>query len=378
MISDAVDIGRIGQYLRNGERVRRILAGPREDLHFLDQLRRAALPLATDRWPTAAEPFPPFRRRDLPALRGRRIAVVASGGSGVTGSVVGVARALEEAGAEPVAYGVCSGSAMFGIPLAAGLSAQEVADATLALRPAGYVDIDYRALAELPVRLGRGWSGVVRGDRIEQVYRRILGDITLGELSTPVWFPLWNIEDNRVAYVGSATHPDLEAAHAVRMAVALPTAVQPTELDGGWWLDGGIVDILPSKPLLTGDVCDLAIVVNGFYGAGFTPEQEPHWRESVLSALRMASQTRLMQHVELARRAIADLRRTVPDVIELTPVAFGRVKGAGLYGEFIDNRRWADYMADGYRAAHEALDGWEPTRGRPAADAGVSRSRAPR
>ena len=367
MISYAADIARVAQYLRNGERVRGLLVNPREDLRFLGQPRRAALPLATDRWPPVPQPFPPFQRRDLPALGGRRIAIIASGGSGVTGSVLGLARVLEEAGAEPVAYGVCSTSAMFGIPLAAGLSAQEVADATLALRPAQYIDFDFRALAELPVRLGRGWAGLVRGERIEQAYRRLLGDITLGELPTPVWFPLWNIEENRVAYIGSATHPDIAAAHAVRMAIALPTAVQPTQLDGGWWLDGGIVDILPSRPFLTGDICDLAIVINGFYAEGFEPEHEPHWRESVLSILRVASQTRLMQHVELARRGIADLRGAVPDVIELTPVAYGRVRGAGLYGEFLDNRGWAGYMAGGYDAAQEALTGWKPATPPPGA-----------
>jgi NTE family protein len=249
---------------------------------------------------------------------------------------------------------------MFGIPLAAGLSARAVAAATLALRPAEYIDFDVRALASLPVKLGRGWTGLVRGKKVEQVYRRLLGDITLGELPTPVWFPLWNIEENRLAYVGSSTHPDIAAAHAVRMAVALPTAVQPTELDGGWWLDGGIVDILPSPPFLTGDARDLAVVVNGFYSEGFEPDHEPHWRESVLSILRVASQTRLMQHVELARRNIADLREAVPDVVELTPVAYGRVRGAGLYGEFLDNRGWAGYMAAGYRAAEQALSGWQP------------------
>lgn len=358
MISYLVDIGRIGQYLRNAERVRARLASPAADLRFLRQLRGAALPLPTEHEARPfSDPFPPFTRRHLPALEGRRVAVIASGGSGVTGSLVGVVRVLEEAGVAPVGYGVCSGSALFGIPLAAGLSTEEVAAATLGLRPRDYVDFDWRALATMPLVLGRGWSGLVRGDRLEEVYRRILGDVTLGDLPTPVWFPLWNIEENRLAYVGSATHPDIPAAHAVRMALALPTAVQPTELDGGWWLDGGVVDILPARPVIENDVCDLAIVVNGFYAPGFEPDHEPQWRESILSVLRVASQSRLMQHVELVRRSITDLRRAVPDVVELTPVSYGKVRGAGLYGEFLDNGSWGEYMADGYRAAAEALTG---------------------
>jgi NTE family protein len=385
MIGYLLDIGRIGQYLRNAERMRAHLASPAADLRFLRQVRRAALPLPIDRDPPDfTDPFPPFTRRDLPALEGRRVAVIASGGSGVQGSLVGVVRVLEEAGVTPVGYGVCSGSALFGIPLAAGLSTQDVAAATLRLRPRDYVDFDWRALAAMPTRLARGWSGLVRGDKVERIYREILGDVTLGDLPVPVWFPLWNVEENRLAYVGSSTHPDIPAAHAVRMAVALPTAIQPTELDGGWWFDGGIVDILPAQPFLEEGACDLAIVINGFYAEGFEPDHEPQWRESILSILRVASQSRLMQHIELARRSISDLRRAVPDTIELTPVSYGRVRGAGLYGEFLDNGSWPEYMADGYRAADEALTAWAsdqdaapaPPRARPPRAAPRRRSRA--
>jgi predicted acylesterase/phospholipase RssA len=168
------------------------------------------------------------------------------------------------------------------------------------------------------------------------------------------------------------------------MAVALPTAIQPTELDGGWWFDGGIVDILPAQPFLEEGACDVAIVINGFYAEGFEPDHEPQWRESILSILRVASQSRLMQHIELARRSIRDLRRAVPDTIELTPVSYGRVRGAGLYGEFLDNGSWREYMADGYRAADEALTAWQsdqdaapaPPRARPPRAAPRRRSRA--
>ena len=95
MTSYVADIARVAHYLRNGERIRGLLANPRDDLRFLDQqLLRAALPVATDRQPAPTQPFPAFRERDLPALAGRRIALIASGGSGVLGSVLGVARVL--------------------------------------------------------------------------------------------------------------------------------------------------------------------------------------------------------------------------------------------------------------------------------------------
>ncbi|HEX6886669.1 MAG TPA: patatin-like phospholipase family protein [Candidatus Nanopelagicales bacterium] len=361
MLSYLVDMGRVGQYLRVGERAREALIGPREDLRFLAQVRRGLLPLPFDR-PAQADPFPPAAPNPNPGPAGRKVAVVATGGSGALASVVGVVRALEEAGASPAGYGVCSGSAFFGIPLAAGIPPDELAHTLTGLRPSDYLDPDWFALARAPLTLGRGWDGLVRGDALEATMRRIIGDVTLGQLATPVWFPMWNIEANRLEYFGSASHPDLPAAAAVRMAVSLPIAVQPVRFEDGWWMDGGIVDILPAAPFLVPGAWDVAVVVNGFYGEGFEPDHEPHWRDSVLSILRVASQTRLMHHVELTRRAIADLRRVVPDVIELTPVDYSRVHGAGLYGEFLDNRSWPDHMRAGYDSASAALARWSSSR----------------
>jgi NTE family protein len=356
MFDSLLDIQRVRQYMNWPVRAGMLWDALRSDAGFLRQVRAGLLPLPTDGQPEYVSPFPPAISRDATALEGARVAVVCSGGSGAMASAVGVARALEEAGVQPVAYGVCSGSALFGIPLAAGMTADEVARATLTLRPGEYLDPDWRGLLAAPARLLRGWSGLIRADKLERVFEGILGDITLGELPTPVWLPVWNIEENYLQYIGSATHPDLPAARAVRMAVALPLAIQPNPLDGGHWMDGGIVDIFPVRPLIEHDVCDVAILINGFYPPGLVGDSEVDWRESTFSIVHVANQTRTMQHLELARRSLAELHRAVPHVIELNPVPYDRVQGAGLYGQFLDNRDWGEFMGDGYRAARRALD----------------------
>ena len=60
--------------------------------------------------------------------------MLATGGSGALASVVGAARALEEAGIRPAVISLCSGSALFGFPIAAGIPADEVAAFTLGLQ----------------------------------------------------------------------------------------------------------------------------------------------------------------------------------------------------------------------------------------------------
>ena len=95
--------------------------------------------------------------------------------------------------------------------------------------------------------------------------------------------------------------------------------------------------------------------MNGFYQKGFAADREPRWRDSMLSILHIANQSRTMHHIRIARHNYAELRQAVPEVIELVPVDYAKAQGAGLYAEFLDTRGWAGYMGDGYRHAEAAL-----------------------
>jgi NTE family protein len=354
------DLARVGQYLRHPVRASLVLQAVREDVTVVEQLRRGLLPLPFDRTPTP--PVQPFAGlADAPASpwRGRRVAVVATGGSGALASVVGVVHALNQAGVRPDAYGLCSGSAMFGIPLAAGMQPDEVARRLLSLPASEYLDPAWRRLAAAPLRLGRGWAGLMDGEAVERAFTDLLGDVTLGELATPVWFPAWCVEENRLRYISSRDDPQLSAARAVRIAIALPLAFEPVPYDGRNYLDGGIVEILPSRPFVHADLADVAVVVNGFYRPGFHADEDHAWRDKPFSLLRVSAQTRLMGHVDTARRSLADLQ-AVADVHMLEPVPYGRVQGAGLYTEFVGQRNWLEYMRAGHDAACSMLAEVEP------------------
>jgi NTE family protein len=352
----AADLARVGQYLRHPVRAGLVWRAVRDDVSILDQLRRGLLPLPFDGAPDVpTDLFPPPRTDARPVWHGKRVAIVATGGSGALASTVGVVRALQEAGVPPSSYGLCSGSTMFGIPLAAGLSTDEVSRALLTLRPTDYLDPGWTRLAAATVRLGRGWAGLMSGEAIERAFREILGSITLGDLSVPVWFPAWSIEENKLRYISSEDDPALPAARAVRMAVALPLAFEPVEYQGRSYLDGGIVEILPARPFVEAQRCDVCVVVNGFYRPGFHADEDYRWRDEPFSLIRVSGQTRLMGHVDAARRSLADLEAST-EVHMLDPVPYGKVHGAGLYTQFVDRREWATYMRNGYDAAWAMLD----------------------
>jgi NTE family protein len=356
-LDNAFDVLRVRQYFNGVTLTRDLADGIRRDATFVQALRRAALPLAGDP-PQYVDrhPFPRLNPAPQKALQSQRVALLTTGGSGALSSLVGAARAFEEAGIRPAMISVCSGAALFGFPLAAGRSAEEVAHATLGLTGPDLVDVDWRALLELLPNQARGFSGFLRGARIESWYRKWLGDMTLGDLPIPAYAPVWNIERNRVEYVGPRTHPRLAVARAVRMAVALPLFVQAVAYHRHHYYDGGTADILPVRPLLDIETPpDVVVAINGFYPKEFDGEDITGWLEKPGSIFYAASQVREIQHIQLARENLARLRREVPDVRLISPVPYDVIRGVGLYRQFVDNSMWPEFIRAGRRATRAAL-----------------------
>lgn len=356
VLDTLLDVFRMRQYFDAITRLRQVNEGVRHDVAFLAEARRALLPLPIDHRPaTRPSPFPPSERLVLPGLDHKRLALLSTGGSGALAALVGVGRALEEAGVKPSVISLCSGSAMFGFPLAAGIPAEKVAAFTAGLRPADYLDPDWKAVASLLPTRGRGFAGLLRGERLEAAYRSLLGDMTLGELPTPAYAPIWSVEENRLEYLGPRTYPDVPVARAVHMAVALPLFLEPTALGSGYWCDGGIVDIFPVVPVLDLEGgCDAALCVNCFYPPGFAGEDASGWQDRTASILHVASQVRTCQQVELARTNLRRLEEAA-DVVMLEPVSYDVVRGVGFYRQFMNTDDWPAFMKAGRRDARRAL-----------------------
>ena len=177
MLDTLLDVFRLRQYFDAAARWREVAEGTVHDLGFLADLRRPLVALPTDRWPRGeVHPFGPPEPLGSAWADGRRVALISTGGSGALASVVGVARAAEECGVDLSVISCCSGSALFAFPIAAGLPAEEVAAFTCGLRPSDYVDPDWPRLLSLVPTLARGFAGIIRGDRLEATYRRLLGD----------------------------------------------------------------------------------------------------------------------------------------------------------------------------------------------------------
>jgi NTE family protein len=351
-----IDIFRVREYFDGITEVRDLARMIRDDAGFLGALRRSLVRLPMEPKPAlTAEPLWPRRARRA-AFPATRLGIVASGGSGALASLLGVLRACEELGIQPKTMSFASGAALFGFPVAAGKSPDEVARFVLETDPTAWVDANWRGLAGILPSQGRGFAGILKGARLQAAYADFLGGARLGDLRIPTYAPVWNIEHNRLEYIGPSTHPDLKVARAIRMAVSLPLFVDPVPWRGGHWCDGGIVDIFPVHPLLDLEKpCDAVVGVNCFYPPEFAGEDASGWRSRRWSVLDIADQVVTAQHVQLARENLRRLRAEVRTVMMIDPVPYELVRRAGFYAQFLDHSQWPDFMRAGRRAALTAM-----------------------
>lgn len=299
------------------------------------------------------ELFPSFSPFEVPSLRGKRVGIVATGGGGAMACAVGVVRALEEAGLETVGISTCSGSAMMLAPVSAGLDAEQTARFLLSFHQEDYVHPDWKQLLKLPFALGKGFTGLLDSKPIEHLYEERLGRTPVGDLPIAFYANIWDLDHNRLFYLGTRTRPEMPLPHVVRAAVTLPLFMRPLEIDGAQCGDGGVVNIFPADPLVDlHPEIDFFIGINAFYPENFRGEDHTGWNEQTFSLFRVSAQTKQSQHLEGARM---QLRRIQDRCLMIHPLPYEEIRGIRLYEQFLDRTQWPGFIRRGHTAARHAL-----------------------
>jgi NTE family protein len=287
------------------------------DVGFLRRARRALLPLPLiDRRSEVdgSTVFPPFESRPIPALEGKRVALVASGGGGAAVALVGVARAFEEAGLEPAEIVSCSGGAIWGSMWASGMSAEEMAQFSLSWKPEDYLDIQWLSLPRFALSAMRGFTGLAKGEAIEKLFDRRLHEIRCGETPIPITTIVYNMDLGTVEYFGTARTPDVPVGHLVRVAIALPLFIESVPVHGHLYVDGGVIEVWPAQPVIADGKFDHVFGVNFMLPAGFRPKDITGWPERLGGLLEASRQLQQGYHLEPSPpRARAARRPAHPD-----------------------------------------------------------------
>jgi NTE family protein len=355
-LDERLDLFAIKRQLERGAEIAQ-LGGLASDLGFINRARRALLPLPViDRREQidAESIFPPLDPNLVPSLQGKRVALVASGGGGAAVALIGVARAFEEAGIEPAEIIGCSGGAIWGSMWASGMSAQEMAEFSLSWEPEDYLDIQWLKLPRFALSALRGFTGLAKGEAIEQLFDERVSAMRCGDTPIPIRTIVYNMDLGRVEYFGTDETPDVTVGHLVRVAIALPLFIESVKVGDHLYVDGGIIEVWPVQPALAEGAFDHVVGVNFMLPNGFEPKDITGWPDRTGGLFEASRQLQQGYHLELARRA----RERLGDSLTLIdPVDDSELHGTSFYDLFIDRGHWPRLMRQGYDAARDAISG---------------------
>ena len=161
-----------------------------------------------------------------------KIGLVLSGGGARGFAHLGVIQALNEAGIFPDVICGTSAGAIAGVLYADGYSPKEILKITNSGSRLHYIRLTVPKQGLLQI------AGVVR------ILRNYLRAKTFEELKIPLFVTATDLNNGRVDYFSSG-----ELLNVVIASASIPVLFKPVVIDNKHYVDGGVLDNLPVKPL---------------------------------------------------------------------------------------------------------------------------------
>jgi NTE family protein len=240
---------------------------------------------------------------------------------------------------------------------------------------AGKLDI-YRdwvcALQKMDVLKLVDWTlsgaGVIKGERIVEVLRELIGEVNIEDLPIPFTAVATDLDREREAWLSRGPLFD-----AIRASIAIPTIFHPHSLHGHRLVDGGLMNPLPLTPLLQSPSdYTFAVNVNGLHEilppvrtTGPSPKSRKSLRGKIAAFVKRTIGNRedgerepgwvdtLTQSIELMQENLTRFRLAAdrPDLVIEVP------RNASAVYEFY---RASELIDLGRERAERALAAWQP------------------
>jgi NTE family protein len=192
--------------------------------------------------------------------------LVLSGGGARGFAHLGVIKALNEAGIYPEVISGTSAGAIVGVLYADGYSPDDIMKMLNASTPFHYMRFTMPRMGLLQI------SGIVR------ILKENLRAKTFEELKLPMFVSATNLNTGQIEYFSSG-----ELLQPVIASASIPVLFKPVVINDHFYVDGGVLDNLPVKPVE--DICDFVI------GSFVNPTG---FEENITSLLHVAERTFLL------------------------------------------------------------------------------------
>jgi NTE family protein len=180
----------------------------------------------------------------MEVIMGNKKIGIALGGGGSRGFAhIGVLKALKEKGIEPDVISGTSAGAIVGCLVADGKTPEEI------MTIMGEIELTDVAKIELPKK------GFASLDNLRKKLNKNLKASKFSELEKPLYLGLSNLLTGEIDYISTGN-----ITKAVQGSASIPIIFSPVEINGQVYVDGGLLDNVPVKPLI--NQCDIIIAVD--------------------------------------------------------------------------------------------------------------------
>jgi NTE family protein len=262
--------------------------------------------------------------------------ILVLGGGGMKGLAhVGAWKAVQEAGIEVAEIVGTSIGALVGACIAGGATWAELVSHALALKKRDIVALNYSALLLNGIRQ----PSIFRAEPFQEYIRSVLPAERFEALHIPLGVNAVDLETGRTEWFGAGGRNDVALADAVYASCALPLFYPPAEIEGRYFVDGGVGDSLAIQRAAERGA-DLIIAVD--VGAGETKDSL-----DTVSKGMIAIHHRVYDILSYARRQSQLESWDGPPLVYVRPNLDG-------YSTF-DFNRTQYFLEEGYRATRRAL-----------------------
>lgn len=171
------------------------------------------------------------------------LGLVLSGGGARGFAHLGVAKALYEKGIKPDIISGVSAGAIAGAFLASGMDPDDIFQL---LKEQDFMKISQFKMSK---------QGFIRLDGLKKQIKIHIPFKNLEDLPTPLLVAVCNLNKARMEYISSGPLADI-----VQASSSIPVLFSPVKLGDDFYVDGGVLDNLPIKPIRK--ICDKIIAVN--------------------------------------------------------------------------------------------------------------------
>ena len=171
------------------------------------------------------------------------LGLVLSGGGARGFAHLGVAKALAEKGIKPDIISGVSAGAIAGAFLASGMDPDSIFQL---LKEQDFMKISTFKMSK---------QGFIQLDGLKKQIKIHIPYKNLEDLPTPLIVAVCNLNKARMEYIASGPLADI-----VQASSSIPVLFSPVKLGDDWYVDGGVLDNLPIKPVRK--ICDKVIAVN--------------------------------------------------------------------------------------------------------------------